>query len=39
LRLELGDELTHIITGQATRRAIAPPEEVLALCPELRPPA
>jgi transposase len=35
LRLELGDELTHITTGKATRRAIAPPEEVLALHPEL----
>ena len=35
LRLGLGDDLTHILSGQ-TRRPIAPPEEVLALCPELR---
>ena len=35
LRLKLGDDLTHIRSGQ-TRRPIAPPEEVLALCPELR---
>jgi len=36
LRLGLGDDLTHIRSGQ-TRPPIAPPEEVLALCPELRP--
>jgi len=36
LRLGLGDDLTHITTGKATRRPIAPPEEVLALYPELR---
>ena len=36
LRLKLGDDLTHITTSKATRRAIAPPEEVLALHPELR---
>lgn len=36
LRLELGEDLTHIITGTSTRRAIAPPEEVLDLFPELR---
>ena len=35
-RLELGDNLTHISTGKATRRAITSPEEVLALHPELR---
>jgi hypothetical protein len=39
LRLELGHELSHIITGKNTRRLIAPPEEVLALRPELRPAA
>ena len=37
LRLRPGDDLTHITTGKATRRAIALPEEVLALHPELRP--
>ncbi len=37
LQLDLGHDLTHIITGKATRRAIAPPEELLALRPELRP--
>ena len=36
LRLELGEDLTHIITGTSTRRAIAPPAEVLDLFPELR---
>ena len=36
LQLDLGHDLTHIITGRATRRAIAPPDEVLALRPELR---
>lgn len=35
LRLGLGNDLTHLTTGQATRRPIAPPEEVLALFPEL----
>ena len=28
LRLRLGDDLTHITTGKATRRPIAPAEEV-----------
>jgi hypothetical protein len=37
LQLDLGHDLTHIITGKATRRVIAPPEELLALRPELRP--
>ena len=37
MRLKLGDALTHITTGKSTRRLIAPPEEVLALRPELRP--
>jgi hypothetical protein len=36
LRLGLGRELTHITIGKATGRAIAPPEEVLALHPQLR---
>jgi transposase len=36
LRLRLGDELPHIVTGKATKRALAPPAEVLALRPELR---
>ena len=36
LQLDLGHDLTHIVTGQSTRRAIAPPDEVLALRPELR---
>lgn len=35
LRLRLGNDLTHITTGRATCRPIAPPEEVLALFPEL----
>lgn len=35
LRLRLGDDLTHITTGRATHRPIAPAEELLALCPEL----
>lgn len=35
LRLRLGDNLTHLTTGQTTRRPMAPPEEVLALFPEL----
>jgi transposase len=39
LRLRLGDGLSHIVTGKATQRAIAPPEEVLALHPELCPTA
>jgi hypothetical protein len=33
LRLQLGDDQTHIITGKAIRRPIAPAEEVLALLP------
>jgi transposase len=37
LRLKLGDDLTHISTGKATKRLIAPVDEVLALRPELRP--
>ena len=36
LQLDLGHDLTHIVTGKATRRATAPPDEVLALRPELR---
>jgi hypothetical protein len=36
LRLNLGHDLTHIVRGGA-KRLIAPPEEVLALRPELRP--
>jgi len=36
LRLDLGHDLPHIITDKATRRAIAPPEEVFAPHPELR---
>jgi len=39
LRLRLGEGLSHVVTGKATQRAIAPPEEVLALHPELRPTA
>jgi hypothetical protein len=35
----LGDDLTHLITGKGTKRAIAPPDEVLKLRPELRPSA
>jgi len=35
LRLRLGDDLTHIITGKATKRPIAPAAEVMALCPDL----
>jgi hypothetical protein len=31
----LGNDLAHVITGKVTRRAIAPPEEILALFPEL----
>jgi hypothetical protein len=37
LRLNLGRDLTHVVRGGA-KRLIAPPEEVLALRPELRPP-
>ena len=37
LRLQLGDDLTHITTGKDTQRLIAPVDEVLALRPELRP--
>jgi hypothetical protein len=36
LRLQLGDDLTHITTGKDTRRLIAPVDEILALHPELR---
>jgi transposase len=36
LRLNLGHDLTHVVRGRA-KRLIAPPEEVLALRPELRP--
>ena len=39
MRLGLGDDRTHIVTGRTTRPATAPPEEVLALRPELRPPS
>lgn len=37
LQLDLGHDLTRIVTGRATRRAIALPDEVLTLRPELRP--
>jgi transposase len=36
MRLQLGADLTHILTGKNTKRLIAPPEEVLAVKPELR---
>jgi hypothetical protein len=35
IRLKLGDDLTHVVRGGA-KRLIAPPEEVLALRPELQ---
>ena len=35
LRLGLGHDLTHVVRGGA-KRLIAPPDEVLALKPELR---
>jgi hypothetical protein len=34
MRLKLGDDLTHVVRG-GSRHLIAPPEEVLALQPEL----
>ena len=37
LRLDLGHDLTHVVRGRA-RRLIAPPEQVLVLQRELRPP-
>jgi transposase len=36
LKLDLGHDLTHVVRGKV-RRLIAPAEEVLTLCPELRP--
>ena len=33
LQLDLGHDLTHIVTGQSTRRAIAPPDEVAGAAP------
>jgi hypothetical protein len=38
LRLRLGDDLTHITPRKATRRPIAPVQEVLAICPDLAAP-
>jgi hypothetical protein len=35
MRLMLGEDLPYLNTGKDTKRAIAPPEEVLALKPEL----
>lgn len=35
MRLKLGENLPYLITGKNTKQAIAPPEEVLALRPEL----
>jgi hypothetical protein len=35
LRLQLGENLTHVVRGGA-KHLIAPPDEVLALKPELR---
>jgi len=35
MRLKLGEDLSYLITGKATKRAIASPEEVLTLKPEL----
>ena len=35
MRLNLGQDLPYLITGKGTKRAIASPEEVLALRPEL----
>jgi hypothetical protein len=35
MRLKLGEDLPYLTTGKDTQRAIASPEEVLALKPEL----
>jgi hypothetical protein len=35
MRLKMGEDLPYLITGKNTKRAIASPEEVLALRPEL----
>jgi hypothetical protein len=35
MRLNLGYDLPYLTTGKGTKRAIASPEEVLALRPEL----
>ena len=35
MRLNLGYDLPYLVTGKGTKRAIASPEEVLALRPEL----
>ena len=35
MRLKLGEDLPYLVTGKNTKRAIASPEEVLALRPEL----
>ena len=35
MRLKLGEDLSSFITGKCTKHLIAPPEEVLALKPEL----
>lgn len=35
MRLKLGEDLPYLITGKNTKRAIASPEEILALRPEL----
>jgi hypothetical protein len=35
MHLKLGEDLPYLITGKNTKRAIASPEEVLALKPEL----
>jgi transposase len=35
MRLKLGEDLSSFITGKSTKHLIAPPEEVLALKPEL----
>ena len=35
MHLKLGEDLPYLITGKDTKRAIASPEEVLALRPEL----
>jgi hypothetical protein len=37
LRLNLGHDVPYVITGKHTKRAIAPPEDVLALYPEFSP--
>ncbi len=34
MRLQIGDDLTHVVRGGA-KRLIAPPDEVLELRPEL----